>query len=139
LRYGAVRANVHEICRNVRMPTEEGFDLAQGRHTRGSGWAMLVQERMLCGEDLFQLPLVIDVPHAFLPAAVRDGGVGPIPTSVSTISSQVFQRAGCAQPYARTLTTLSQRPTTDAGRPYGCHPHPGLGPLLNSMRPKFSW
>jgi hypothetical protein len=80
------------------MLTKEGFDLAQGRHTRGSGRAMLVQECTLRGEEVVQLPLVIDMFHASLSAVVRDGGVGPVPTSVSTISARVFQHAGCGSP-----------------------------------------
>ena len=92
------------------MPTEEGFDLAQGRHARGSGRAMLVQERTLRGEEIFQLPLVIDVPHDSLSAAVRDGGVGPISPCVFIISCKVFQSANRERPYEGALISMPQIP-----------------------------
>jgi len=106
LRHGALRANVHEIRRNVRMPTEEGFDLAQGRHARGSGRAMFVQECTLRGEDTFQLPLVIDSQHTSPSAAGRDGGAGPISTGVSIISRKVFQPANRERLHEGALTSL---------------------------------
>ena len=110
LRHGALCANVHEIRRNVRMLKEEGFDLAQGRHARGSGRAMLVQERTLRGEDMFQFPLVIDLPHASPFAAVRDGGAGSISTCMSIIPGKVFQPADGERPHEGTLTSLPQMP-----------------------------
>lgn len=108
LRHRALRANVHEKRRNVRMLKEKGFDLAQGRHARRSGRAMLVQERTLRGEDIFQLPLVIiDVPHAFLSAAVRDGGAEPILTCVvSIIPCKVIQPADGEWLHEGTLTSM---------------------------------
>lgn len=80
LRHGALRANVHEIRRDVWVLKEEGFDLAQGRHARRSGRAMFVQERTLRGEDIFQFAFVAHAPHDSLSDIGRDGGGGPIST-----------------------------------------------------------
>jgi hypothetical protein len=71
---------------------------------------MFVQERTLRGEDIFQLPLVIDLPHASLSAAVRDGEAGSISTCVSIISCKVFQPANRERPHEGVLTSLPQMP-----------------------------
>jgi hypothetical protein len=68
---------------------------------------MLVQERTVRGEDIVQLPLVTDFPHASLSAAASDGGARPISRFVSIISFEVFQGADCGQPHAR-FSSLSQ-------------------------------
>jgi hypothetical protein len=108
LRHGALGANVHEKRRNVRMPTEEGFDLVQGRDAGGSGGAVFVQERTLRGEDRFQLAFVINnLPHDSLSEVVRDGGTGPISTCVFIIPCGEFQPAEPVRP-AHPLTSLLQ-------------------------------
>jgi len=75
---------------------------------------MLVQEHTLGGEDIFQLPLVIDVPHAFLSAAVRDGGTETISTCVFIIPCSVFQPAEWERPDESALTSMPMM--SDRGR-----------------------
>jgi hypothetical protein len=119
LRYGALRANVDEIRREVWVPKEECFDLVQGRHARGSGRAMLVQERTLCGEDMFQFVFVANAPHDSLSDIGRDGGAGPISTCVFIIPRGKFQSVEPARPHA--LTSFPQM--SDPGRRVAvCHP-----------------
>ena len=112
LRHGALRANVHEIRRDLWVLKEESFDLAQGRHARRSGWAMLVQERTLRGEDIFQFAFVANAPHHSLSDIGRDGGAGPISTCVFIILWAKFQSVEAARPHA--LTSLPQM--SDSGR-----------------------
>ena len=66
-----VRAHVDTIGRNAGVPSQEGFDLVQGRMAEGSRRAVLVNQGPLCLHQLLDFPLALHFLHA-PPSAVED-------------------------------------------------------------------
>lgn len=119
------------------MLKEESFDLAQGRHARRSGWAMLEQERTLRGEDIFQFALFANAPHDPLSDIGRDGCAGPISACVFIILWAKFQSVEAARPHA--LTSFPQM--SDPGREllFAARHYLRIGPPIESCGGKSSW
>jgi hypothetical protein len=59
---------VDDVGGKIRPLAQEGFDLVQGRHREGSGWAVLVDERQIAGEKLFDILVLRDPSHVFPPS-----------------------------------------------------------------------
>jgi hypothetical protein len=69
---------------------------------------MLVQERTLRGEDIFQFAFVANAPHDSLSDIGRGGAAGPILSYVFIIPCTKFQPAEPADPRAlRSLPRMS--------------------------------